>query len=143
MKIRRTHWHHTWIGLVSVLAPLLLSAYTYKRLNTGTRQEEPKVTPEAYHKKVAGTNKAVLVYFSAGWCAVCPRFKPVIAEIEKEYSGKIEVLRIDTERDAEVAKELEINTLPLLILYKNGKKEWINAGIIPIADIRREIDCYL
>jgi thioredoxin 1 len=125
------------------LLAALLSAYTYKHADPGTRQEDPKITPEAYYKKITGTNKAILVYFSAGWCAVCPRFKPVIAEIEKEYSGKIEVLRIDTERDIEVAREFEVNTLPLLMLYKNGKKEWTSAGIIPIADIRREIDCYL
>ncbi len=141
MKIRRTHRHYARISIACILATLL-SAYTYRHMTTGTQQEEPKVTPEAYHQKIAGTT-AVLVYFSAGWCAVCPRFKPVIAEIEKEYKGKTEVLRIDTERDADVAKEFEINSLPLLILYKNGEKVWTNAGIIPIAEIRREMDCYL
>ncbi len=142
MKIRLIHRYYFRISLACLMATLL-SAYTYKRMNTGARQEDPKITPEVYQQKIAGTKKAVLVYFSAGWCAVCPRFKPVIAEIEKEYSGKIEILRIDTERDVEVAKEFEVNTLPLLMLYKNGKKVWSSSGMIPIADIRREIDCYL
>lgn len=142
MKIQRIRRYNSRAGLVCLLAALL-SSYTYEHIDAGSRQEEPKITPEAYYKKIAGTNKVVLVYFSAGWCAVCPRFKPVIAEIEKEYSGKIEILRIDTERDVEVAREFEVNTLPLLILYKNGKKEWVSSGIIPIAEIRREIDCYL
>lgn len=142
MKSQLIRRYYIWIGLACILATLL-SAYTYNRTNTGAKQEEPKITPEAYHKKIAGATKTVLVYFSAGWCAVCPRFKPVIAQIEKEYNGKIELLRIDTERDVEVAEEFEVNTLPLLILYKNGKKVWISSGMIPIADIRREIDCYL
>lgn len=142
MKLPLIYRYYFRIGLAWLTATLF-SAYTYKPVKTILKQEEPKITPEAYHKKIAGTDKVVLVYVSAGWCAVCPRFKPVIVEIEKEYSGKAEILRIDTDRDVEVAKELEVNTLPLLILYKNGKKEWISTGIIPIADIRREMDCYL
>lgn len=129
--------------LSAVVCLVVLSAFAYKYPATDTKQEEPAITLEVYHKKIANPNKAVLVYFSAGWCAVCPKFKPVIAEIEKEYSGKVEILRIDTDRDTEIAAELEINALPLLILYKNGKKEWANSGIIPISDLRREIDCYL
>ncbi len=107
------------------------------------KQDDPVISLEAFNKRIANKNKAVLVYFSAGWCAVCPKFKPVIAEIEEEYSSKMEVLRIDIERDVEVAEKFEVNTLPLLILYKNGKREWTSSGIIPIANIRREIDCYL
>ncbi|MES2131195.1 MAG: thioredoxin family protein [Bacteroidota bacterium] len=121
----------------------VLSAFAYKYPKTTKMQDEPAITLETYNKKIANTHKAVLVYFSASWCAVCPKFKPVISEIEKEYRDKVEVLRIDTDRDIEVATELEINALPLLILYKNGKKEWTNSGIIPISDLRREIDCYL
>lgn len=129
--------------LFAVVSVVVLSAFAYKYPTTATKQEEPAITLEVYHKKIANTHKAVLVYFSASWCAVCPKFKPVIAEIEKEYAGKVEILRIDTDKDAEVAAELEINALPLLMLYKNGEKEWINAGIIPISDLRREIDCHL
>jgi thioredoxin 1 len=133
--------HYPAILLTAIA--VLLSASAYKQVNATVNQEEPTITLEVYNKKITNTNKMVLVYFSAGWCAVCPKFKPVIAEIEKEYSGKIELLRIDTERDAEIAKALDVNTLPLLILYKNGKQEWTSSGIIPITDIRREIDCYL
>ncbi len=107
------------------------------------RQEEKPVTLEAYHTVVGQKDKVVLVYFSAGWCNVCKKFKPVIQEVEKEYGTKLQILKIDTDRDEEVAKTFGINTLPLLILYKNGKEEWVNEGLIELSVLTRNIDCYL
>lgn len=107
------------------------------------KQEEKPVTLEAYHKIVGEKNKVVLVYFSASWCNVCTKFKPLIQKVEKDYGAKLQVLRIDTERDEEVAKAFGINTLPLLILYKNGKEEWVSEGLIELSVLTRNIDCYL
>ncbi len=119
------------------IAILTLSAYSG---NEGYKQEKP-ISLNDY--RVAVKDNMVLVYFSADWCNVCGKFKPVIAEIEKEYAGKAKVLRIDTERDKEIAEEFEVNTLPLLMLYKNGKLVWTNSGIIELSIISREIDCHL
>jgi thioredoxin 1 len=104
-------------------------------------RQEKAVTLKAYYESVK--DNLVLVYFSASWCNVCGKFKPVIAQVEKDYAGKVKLLRIDTERDKEVSEEFDVNTLPLLMLYKNGKLVWTNSGITELATLSREIDCYL
>lgn len=119
------------------LFAILLSVSSF---GGGYRQEQP-VTLKAYYEAVK--DNVVLVYFSAGWCNVCGKFKPVIAQVEKDYAGKVKLLRIDTERDKEVAEEFDVNSLPLLMLYKNGKLVWANSGITELATLSREIDCYL
>jgi thioredoxin 1 len=118
---------------------MLFSCFAFTQ-GSGYRQEKP-ISLKDYRDAVK--DKVVLVYFSAGWCNVCGKFKPVISQIENDYAGKIKVLRIDTERDNEVAEEFDVNTLPLLMLYKNGKLAWSNSGIIELSSLRREIDCYL
>ncbi len=120
-----------------ISALLALSAFNG---NNDHSQEKP-ISLKYY--RTAIKDNVVLVYFSANWCNVCGKFKPVISQIEEDYAGKVKVLRIDTERDKEVAEEYEVNTLPLLMLYKNGKLVWTNSGIIELSAISREIDCYL
>jgi len=124
-------------SLFLVIVFLALSSFNS---NNGYKQEKP-ISLNDYRAAVKGN--VVLVYFSANWCNVCGKFKPVISQIERDYAGKATLLRIDTERDKEVAEEFEVNSLPLLMLYKNGKLVWTNTGIIELSTIRREIDCYL
>lgn len=107
------------------------------------QEEEKPVTLETYHKIVGEKNKVVLVYFSASWCNVCARFKPLIRKIETDYGPRLKVLKIDTERDEEVAKAFEINSLPLLILYKDGEEKWVSEGLVELSVLTRNIDCYL
>ena len=126
--------------IILIICGLLNMAFNIRDIE---KQDDKPITLEEYNKKVNQKDKPVLVYFSADWCNVCGKFKPVIAKLETEYAGKIDLLKIDTERDTEISKEFEINTLPLLILYKNGKKEWLNAGVIELSVLRRDIECYL
>ena len=84
-------------------------------------------------------DKPLLVYFSASWCAICHTTKPIIAEIDSLYTGKIDILYIDTEIDKEVSKEFEISSLPLLFFYRNGKRDWIHVGKITKLALKEKI----
>ena len=106
----------------------------------GTRQDEEKpVTLAEFNSKIKESKKPVLVYFSAGWCTVCGKMKPVIAEIEKEYGDKVEFFKIDADRDKEVADEFEINSLPVIMLYTHNNREWIHIGIIEKSRLKEKI----
>lgn len=82
------------------------------------------LTVDAYYAKVYNKEKNVLVYFSADWCVPCIKLKPIIIQIETEQKESVEVLNLDVDENPKIATYLEINTLPLFILYKNGKKVW-------------------
>ena len=127
------------IPLMVVLAALLIVLF-----NFFFKQEEPKpVTMAEYNAKIKNANKAVLVYFSAGWCTVCSKMKPVLAEMESTYNGKLEFFKLDADRDKEVTDEFEINSLPVIMLYNHGNREWINVGIIEKGVLRSKIDPYI
>ncbi|MGH2623534.1 MAG: rhodanese-like domain-containing protein [Sphingobacterium sp.] len=70
------------------------------------------------------SDKLVLVNFSAKWCIPCQELKPIIDKIEKDHSGKVKIIRIDSDQNRKLAKTLNVGALPQLFLYKNGKVVW-------------------
>lgn len=74
-----------------------------------------------FNKDVIGSSLPVLVEFSAPWCGYCRRLVPVIRKIEKEYKDELKVLVVDIDEDENLASEYMIDTIPSIILFKDGK----------------------
>jgi thioredoxin 1 len=66
-------------------------------------------------------NELVLVDFYADWCGPCRMLAPVIQQVAAETQGKVKVLKVDVERERELAYIYNIASIPTLILFKNGK----------------------
>ncbi len=115
---------------------------TYNFFIAEKKQEDKVVSLLEFKNRVANTQKMVLVYFSADWCAICAKTKPMIAEIENQFANELDVLRIDTERDKEVKNEFEIDGLPLLMLFKNGERKWIYVGLIDKTELKTTIESF-
>lgn len=74
-------------------------------------------------EKITNGDIPVLVDFNATWCGPCKKLKPILAEIEKEYVGKIKVVAIDVDENKSLAESMKVTNIPLLIYYKKGKVE--------------------
>ncbi|MBK9282955.1 MAG: thioredoxin family protein [Sphingobacteriaceae bacterium] len=126
-------------GLIAVSVLLFYSFSNYSELH---QDDEKPITLLEFNKKIKESEKIVLVYFHASWCTVCKKVKPVLAELENEFSEKVEVFRIDTDRDKEVAHEFDIHALPVMMLYNHANREWIHVGIISKGDLKQKIVPY-
>lgn len=127
---------YVFLFLMSVSALGMLS---YKNQKASyLRQDEP-VSSAKFKQITASTEKPVLVYFSASWCAVCKKVTPLVDEIKSEYGGGLEVLKIDTDRDKALAEEMEIDALPVLMMYSKGVRQWIHVGIIDKGKLKSQI----
>jgi len=74
-------------------------------------------------EKLTNGDIPVLIDFNATWCGPCKRLKPILAEIEKEYAGKVKVVAIDVDENKSLAESMKVTNIPLLIFYKKGKVE--------------------
>ncbi len=74
--------------------------------------------------------KLVLIDFYAEWCAPCKKMKPYLEEISKDMAGQVEVVRINADDNQNLCKELNIDALPVLQLYRNKAMVWNNEGFI-------------
>ena len=82
-----------------------------------------EMSSEEYQKIVA-ENKVVLVDFYAPWCKPCQRMKPLIETLEKKYSTSLRVLKLDYDKNLNLAKSENVTALPMVIVYRNGKKTY-------------------
>lgn len=85
------------------------------------------------------SDKLVLVDFNATWCGPCKRMAPFLADISIEQKDKLELLKIDADENSSLAKDMKIEGIPTLFLYKNGKEVWKQEGFIEKADLMKVI----
>ncbi len=81
------------------------------------------------------SDKLVLVDFYADWCLPCKKMKPYLDEISKDMADKVLVIRINADDNQGLCKELNIDALPVLQLYKNKNLTWANNGFIDKAAV--------
>ena len=80
-----------------------------------------EVTQRDFAQKVLNADRPVLVDFYADWCAPCQSQEPILKSVAKNYSGRIDVVKVDVDRFPELARTYCVPDLPALMLFKNGK----------------------
>ena len=85
------------------------------------------------------SDKLVLIDFYADWCAPCRKMKPYLEEISKDMADKVIVIRINADDNKILCKELKVNALPVLHLYKNETLIWTNTGFIAKAEVVKKL----
>ena len=88
---------------------------------------------------LTNSDKLVLIDFYADWCAPCKKMKPYLDEISKEMADKVVVIRINADDNQQLCKELKLDTLPVLQLYKNKTMTWTNTGYISKDDVLKHL----
>lgn len=71
-------------------------------------------------KETINSATPVLVDFYAPWCGPCKTLAPILEQLETEFKGKVNILKIDVDTNPELASEYNIKSIPTLMLFKNG-----------------------
>ena len=90
---------------------------------------EPQMTMEQYLAAISA-DKMVLVDFGAAWCPPCVKMAPVIDELQNNKDLKFRLIKIDAGIHTNLMKEMNIEPIPLFIIYKKGKEVWRKEGIV-------------
>lgn len=86
------------------------------------------MTVDQFNLKIKSTEKPILVYFTADWCIVCKREKPVLKQLKLETGERALVYSINMESNPLLAEYFEIDSLPTFIVYKDGHLTWSAVG---------------
>ena len=101
------------------------------------------VTDSDFKQEVLESELPVLVDFWAPWCGPCNMLSPVVAEIAKEYAGKIRVCKVNVDEANATANLFEIRSIPTLMLFKKGKVVHQIVGAVPKSHIISKISALL
>ncbi len=78
------------------------------------------VNSDNFNEEVLESDKTVVVDFFANWCGPCQMIAPVLEEIAEE-DANIDIAKIDVDESPELAIKYGINSIPALLVFKNGE----------------------
>ena len=87
--------------------------------------------------------QVTLIVLFAYWCPKCNMMMPVVDEIEEVYKEQLEVVRIDIEKETEIAKDYSIQIVPTFVLMKQGNEVMRMAGIIGEEILKKRIEAVI
>jgi thioredoxin 1 len=90
-------------------------------------------------QKLINGDKPVLVDFSAEWCGPCKMMPPILQEVKKNAGDAIRIVKIDIDKSPVTAASYQIQSVPTLILFKQGVVRWRQSGVIPAAQIQQAL----
>lgn len=85
------------------------------------------------------TDKEVLISFYAPWCAPCKKMEPYMLQMQKEGTDKYVIVRLNADENKTMMKDLKIDELPTLLLYKNKVVVWRHSGFISEEDLKKQL----
>ncbi len=76
-------------------------------------------------------NTPVLVDFFATWCGPCKMQHPILEALKKEMGDAVKIITIDVDKNQQLAGQLQVQSVPTLMLFKKGEAKWRQSGVMP------------
>jgi thioredoxin 1 len=99
-----------------------------------------EVGDSVFEAEVLQSPLPVLVDFWAPWCAPCRVIGPVVAELAKEYTGRLKVVKVNVDDHPQAPSRYGVRSIPNLVLFKGGQVRDQIVGAVPKAQLVKAID---
>jgi len=84
---------------------------------------------KANFNTIINVNKTVVIDFHAVWCGPCKTQSPILKDLATELGDKIKVIKIDVDQNNEIAGRYQIQSVPTIMIFKNGNVIYKQPGV--------------
>ena len=85
------------------------------------------------------SEKPVLIDFFGTWCGPCQTLAPILKQVKDSLGDRISIIKIDVDKNQELASKYQVRGVPTMILYQNGKQLWRQSGVLSKEEIIKNI----
>ena len=98
-----------------------------------------EVTDDTFEEKIEKSDIPAMVGFWAEWCGPCKMVGPVVAELAREYQGKVRIAKMNVDENRQTPAKFGIRNIPTMILFKGGEVAQTIVGAYPKSHIEEEL----
>lgn len=98
------------------------------------------VTDSTWESAVLKSDTPVLVDFWAPWCAPCRAMGPYVDKLAEEYTGKLKVVKLNTQDNPDVPSRYGVTAIPTFIVVKGGEVVETKMGSMKYDDLKKAVD---
>jgi thioredoxin 1 len=88
-------------------------------------------TDSDFDSTVKGSEIPTLVDFWAPWCGPCRAIAPVLEDLAKDYSGKVNIVKVNVDENPKIAREYSVRSIPMLVVIEKGSIRETVIGLRP------------
>lgn len=93
-------------------------------------------------KDLISSSTPVLVDFYAEWCHPCKTMSSILVKVKEVQNTNLRIIKVNVDNNRETALRYSIQTIPTLMIFKNGKQLWRQSGVISADELNKIIDMF-
>lgn len=92
---------------------------------------------------IINSDQLTLVDFFATWCGPCKMMHPVLEQLKDELGESIRIIKIDVDKNNNLAMNYRVQSVPTLMLFRKGEMLWRQSGALRLNDLKALVSQYL